>query len=54
MCVCQAHIVHTLVCVSLVSLTVPEDEILTQIKVFLQMFFFGSERPAADVLSPTR
>lgn len=53
MCVCQAHIVHTLVCVSLVSLTAPEDEILTQIKVFLQMFF-GSERPAADVLSPTR
>lgn len=40
MCVCQAHIVHTLVCVSLVSLTAPEDEILTQIKVFLQMFFF--------------
>lgn len=54
MCVCQAHIVHTLVCVSLVSLTAPEDEILTQIKVFLQMFFFGSERPAVDVLSPTR
>lgn len=40
MCVCQAHIVHTLVCVSLVSLTAPEDEILTQIKVFLQMFFW--------------